>query len=505
LPTLLIPLKPMKYFFSIILWAFMLLPLAADNYYIDSRRGNDMNSGLTIDEAWSSIKRVNDTDFNPGDSILFRRGRKWIGTLRPLGNGEPHKRIVIAAYGKGDSPIIDAEGQKAEDDFMSSTIILYNQEYWEVRDLEIHNYEKRIVERKSRKAGILILAKDAGTLHDFKFENLKIAHINGSLKTRENGGVFFNVIADEDESKRVPTNFDGIYLNNCYFLNVDRGGFLNQSFWKVRDLNSNFGELCNNKEVNNWFPSQHILIENCRFEDVGGNGLVTRVASSPIVQYNVFYKCSARTTGNASYPYNCDDALWQYNEACYTVYNDGDIDASGFDSDYLCKNTIIQYNYSHHNDWGSLLVCSWGKLENAFNDGTIIRYNVFQDEKHHMIRFSGNITNTLIKNNIFVTDKAVDDVVLWYKHWGEKWPDRTVLEDNIFYNKGSDKFLFSGEETNNSLSNNTLYGIPYSDYSNFESIPEKDILEAKLKDIEKIGSRRLFEKSKALDVCNIMW
>jgi len=332
-----------------------------------------------------------------------------------------------------------------------------------------------------------------------------IKDVNGSLKTRENGGIFLNIIADSIPKKRVPTNFNGIYLNNCQFLHVDRGGFLNQSFWKKRDFDTKFGEICNDGKVNNWYPSKNVLIENCHFEDVGGNGLVTRVSDSPLVQNNLFVKCSSRTTGNASYPYNCDNALWQYNEACYTIYNEGDVDASGFDSDYLCKNTVIQYNYSHHNDWGGLLVCSWGKLPNAFNDRTIVRNNIFQDEKHHMIRFSGNITNTKISNNIFVSDSKIDDVMLWYKHWGEVWPDKTVLKDNIFYNNGAKEFLLLGETTTNSISENYLEGSSFNDYSDFKAIEIKEALETKIENIKKFGARKKFEVSKAQNVCDIMW
>ncbi len=288
-------------------------------------------------------------------------------------------------------------------------------------------------------------------------------------------------------------------------MNVDRGGFLNQSFWKKRDFDTKFGETCKDSKVNTWFPSKKILIENCKFEDIGGNGLVTRVAESPVVQYNLFVKCSSRTTGNASYPYNCDNALWQYNEASYTVYNEGDVDASGFDSDYMCKNTIIQYNYSHHNDWGGLLVCSWGKLKNSFNDGTIVRNNIFQDEKHHMIRFSGNITNTEISDNLFVTDAEIDDVMLWYKHWGEIWPDNTVIKDNIFYNQGAKQFLKLGETTNNSIPENILAGNSFDDFSNFEKIQYKEELKSKIDKIKKIGARKEFNQSKAQEVTDIMW
>lgn len=474
-------------------------------YYIDDIQGDDNHSGLSINDAWKSLKRVNNEVLIPGDSILFKRGGKWAGTLKPKGNGVKKKQIVIGAYGKGDTPIIDAEGKKEASDFMSAAILLYNQEYWEIRDIEVRNLEKGNPEKPTKKAGILVLAKDIGTLHDFRFENLMIKDVNGSLKTRENGGVFFNIIADSVPGKRVPTNFDGIYLNKCNFYHVDRGGFLNQSFWKKRDFDSTFGEICKDGKVNNWFPSKNIVIENCRFEDVGGNGLVTRVAESPLVQNNLFVKCSSRTTGNASYPYNCDDALWQFNEACYTIYNDGDVDASGFDSDYMCKNTIIQYNYSHHNDWGGLLVCSWGKLKNAFNDGTIVRNNIFQDEKHHMIRFSGNITNTEISNNLFVTDSEIDDVMLWYKHWGEIWPNKTTLKNNIFYNQGAKQFLLLGETNNNTISNNSLSGSSFSDYSNFKPVKYEKELESKIDKIKNVGARKEFSNSRAKEVTDIMW
>jgi hypothetical protein len=492
-----------KIFLVISLLALSLYSFSA-NYFIDKISGNDSNSGLSQADAWQSIDRVNSFEFQPGDSILFKRGGLWTGTLKPKGNGAKKNRIVIGAYGEGAAPIVDAEGKKQESDLMSAAILFFNQEYWEIRDIEVRNFEKGHPEKPVKKAGILVLAKDIGTLHDFKFENLQITNVNGSLKTRENGGVFFTIITDSIHGKRVPTNFDGIYLNNCSFYHVDRGGFLNQSFWKNRDLDTKFGEICKDGKVNNWFPSKNIWIENCRFEAIGGNGLVTRVAESPLVQNNLFVTCGARTTGNASYPYNCDNALWQYNEACYTVYNEGDIDASGFDSDYLCKNTIIQYNYSHHNDWGGLLVCSWGKLKNAFNDGTIVRNNIFQDEKHHMIRFSGNITNTTISDNLFITNAEIDDVMLWYKHWGEKWPDKTTMNDNIFYNSGAKQFLLLGETTNNSISENSLSGVAFSDYSDFKPVRDKTLLKSKIDNIKKIGNRKEFMGSKAKEITIIM-
>ncbi|CAH8284117.1 hypothetical protein EV196_103317 [Mariniflexile fucanivorans] len=495
----------MKHLLTCFLFLLCMITYAQTTYFVDDVTGKDSNNGKAKTTPFKSLSSVNQLHLKPGDSVLFKRNGNWQGNLIPQGSGKKGQRIVIGAYGKGDAPKIDAQGRKQELDSLSATIRLYNQEFWEIRDIEVQNFEKGNPQRPVKKAGILVLAKDIGTLNDFKFENLKISNVNGSLRTRENGGLFLNIIADTIPEKRVPTNFDGVYINNCYFLNVDRGGFLNQSVWKTRDLISKFGEISKDGKVNNWFPSKNILIQNCKFEEIGGNGLVTRVCDVPIVQNNLFVRCSTKTTGNASYPYNCDNALWQYNEACYTVYNEGDIDASGFDSDYLCKNTIIQYNYSHHNDWGGLLVCSWGKLKNAFNDGTVIRNNIFQDEKHHMIRFSGNITNTEISNNLFVTTAEVTDVMLWYKHWGGIWPTTTTLKNNIFYNSGTQKFLNLGETASNSILDNTLEGTPFSDFSNFKSSENKKALDVKIQNIRSIGNRQDFSVSKAKEVTDMMW
>ena len=466
-------------------------------YFVDAVSGNDSNEGNAEQDAFQTLEKVNQLSLQAGDSILFKRGGQWTGTLRPRGSGAEGDRITIGAYGEGAAPVIDAAGKKEASDLMSASIVLYNQEYWEIRDIEVRNYEKGNPEKPSKKAGILVLAKDVGTLHDFKFENLKITDVNGSLKTRENGGVFFSVTADDDPEERVPTNFDGVHLNRCYFLNVDRGGFLNQSFWRRRDLHTSFGETYAEGRVNSWFPSYRLLIENCKFEAVGGNGLVTRVAVSPVVQDNLFVRCSSKTTGNASYPYNCDDALWQYNEACYTVYNEGDIDASGFDSDYLCKNTVIQRNYSHHNDWGGLLVCSWGRVPGSFNDGTLVRDNVFQDDGHHLIRFSGNITNTEISDNVFMTNTEINDVMLWYKEWGSIWPDGTELKGNVFHHTGDAPFIRLGQTTRNAITDNYLVGESFADFSDFNPISDNDNLKSKIEEIRSIGARDAFVVSQA--------
>ena len=82
---------------------------AQNVYYVDAINGNDQNDGLSETRAWKTISKVNDSSFNPGDSILFKRGETWNERLNPTDNtdGASGSPITFGAYGSGDLPLID--------------------------------------------------------------------------------------------------------------------------------------------------------------------------------------------------------------------------------------------------------------------------------------------------------------------------------------------------------------------------------------------------------------
>ncbi|PNW26477.1 right-handed parallel beta-helix repeat-containing protein [Formosa algae] len=392
---------------------------AQTTYFVDDVIGNDTNSGTLKIAPFKSINRVNQLHLKPSDSLLFRRGGTWTGNLRPKGSGTKNKRIVIGAYGSGPAPVLNAKGQIATQEKASYTIRLFNQEYIEIRDLKIKNFaasehpralqlKQNVVYVNARKMCVYIEGKDCGTLHDIQLVNLEISDVNGDMSTKHNGGVFVEVTWSKEILKRVKSNFDGLSVTGCYIHDVDRTGWSNTSVWDDRSLHSNWGEPLANGKTHNWFPSKNVIFRNNKFEKAGANALIIRVADSPLVEYCLFEYNGLKGSGNASFPFNCDNALFQYNEAAYTYYNtsadswDGkpDVDAGGFDSDWNCKNTIIQYNYSHHNGHGGILICCDGASKTSFNDGTIIRYNVFESNNHHIVRNSGTTTQTQIYNNV---------------------------------------------------------------------------------------------------------
>ncbi len=403
------------------------------SYYIDSAQGYDGNSGTSETNAWKSLTKVNETTFSPGDKILFKCNGIWSGQLYPKGSGEDGSPIVIDKYGFGNLPIINGGGIK-------NAVYLYNQEYWEIRNLEITNYQAG---SNSWKRGVLIGAKDFGAVHHIHLINLVIHDVNGTLDTKDNGGIFLNITGSSKE-----TYFDGILIEGCHIYDVDRTGISNKSEWDTRTLTSN----------TNWVASLNVVIRNNLLERIGQNGLIVRVAKSPLIEYNIFKECSIKGSGNSNFPFNCDDVVIQYNEAYLTKYNNGDNDSGGFDSDYRCKNTIIQYNYSHDNDYGGVLVCNNGNSATAFNDGTIVRYNIFKNNSHHNFRISGKTTNTTIYNNvIYLGEDITSTKIIWHKSWGG-YPDNTSYYNNIFYIKSTSSSYDFGNSTNNKFDYNVFYG-----------------------------------------------
>jgi len=77
---------------------------SATTYYVSSSTGNDANSGTSSATAWQTIGHVNAQTFNPGDSILFKRGDVWNESLTPPSSGSSGSPITFDAYGTGAAP-----------------------------------------------------------------------------------------------------------------------------------------------------------------------------------------------------------------------------------------------------------------------------------------------------------------------------------------------------------------------------------------------------------------
>lgn len=83
----------------------------AATYYFSTISGDDARSAVQAQNPltpWKSLARLNTfmSSLQPGDSILFHRGEIFYGQIRVSQSGNSSNKIIFAAYGSGNNPII---------------------------------------------------------------------------------------------------------------------------------------------------------------------------------------------------------------------------------------------------------------------------------------------------------------------------------------------------------------------------------------------------------------
>ena len=380
-------------------------------YYVDSREGNDSNAGTNPAFAWKTLAKVNGKTFIPGDRILLKSSSVWEGQLWPKGSGAEGRPITVGVYGGGVKPVINGDG------IFEDAVLLKNQEYWEIEDLEITNMGPQRAERRA----VHVALENYGEAHHIYIRSLTIHDVNGVDSVKPNGGIHYTSVGDKK-----PSRFIDLRIENNEIYHVDRSGIFGWSDSWVRSK---------------WYPSLGVVVSGNQLHDIGGDGMVVVATDGALIEHNVVGHANQRSEGYnvAIWAWSADNTVIQYNEAYGTK---GQRDGEGFDSDWNSRNTIIQYNYSHDNDGGFLLICNEGGHsleESAGNTGTIVRYNISQNDRTRGINLAGPVKDTLIYNNtIYVGPEHTVDLLLFSDWHG--WTEGTYFYNNIFYVTGTARF-----------------------------------------------------------------
>ena len=366
----------------------------AATYYVDSAKGSDQNAGTSAEQAWKSLDKVNRTIFSPGDQILFKAGSRWTGQLKPQGSGKAGSPIVIDQFGSGEKPRIDAEGAHVE------AVLLTNVEYWEVNNLEITNTGKEVL---SGRTGVLVSLDNFGIAHGIKLRNLFVHDVNGDNRVRQRGGFGIHWSAKGE------SHFDGLLVEGCHLLRTDCNGIWGDGSKTYH---------------------QNVVIRNNLLEDIGGDGIVVLSCDKALIEHNRLHKGRQRVLTSCAgiWPYRCDGTVIQFNEVSGMK---GFEDGMSFDVDDFCHNTVFQYNYSHDNDGGFLLVM-------PHTNGTVVRHNISQNDGNgsRIIHFTRPVETLEVYNNIFYVGPGMTTQLIQY---GPKSFDSPGVSfaNNIFYVDGS--------------------------------------------------------------------
>ena len=341
-------------------------------YYVDAANGNDARDGRTIATAWRSLEKINATTFLPGDSLLLKSGGVWTGQLAPKGSGDSLRPIVIDKYGSGAKPLIEGGGITG-----TGAVYLYNQQYWEINNLEVTNDAAAPGDRR----GVYVAAANYGIVHHIYLRNLNVHRVRGLVGNNDpekrTGGIGIETTSDAT----VPTRYDDILIEGCRIDSCDNTGLFTD--------NTVSGARQEYPGTAKW-PARcftNVRIRNNTISYIAKNAMIVRFLLRGVVEYNVCYETAIKEDGNTMFSISCDGTVFQFNEGYLNRAKDAD--GSMYDADLRSPNTIWQYSYSHDNAHGLFWTCT--RQEDA---NVICRYNISQNDKG--VIFCINYPNTSV-------------------------------------------------------------------------------------------------------------
>jgi Right handed beta helix region len=356
-------------------------PLGGSTFYVGSR-GDDQKDGKTPETAWRSIGRVNQTEFHPGDRILFAGGETFEGNLlfdeHDLGDAE--KPILVSSYGGGVARIQAGTGDGIE---------IQNAMGFRISRIKIEGAGLDA----NKGAGILCTNDLKG---DVQLDYIRIdsAEVSGFGKS----GILISGL----EGK---SGFSNVVISHCSLHhNAEAGMYIKAVFdytskkYAHKDVTVRYVKAYENSGKSG--PK----LENT------GSGIVISDVENGLIERCVAHHNGARCNSEQGGPvgiwsWDSKNITIQYCES-YENKTDGTKDGGGFDLDGGSVECVMQYNYSHENDGPGYLLAQfpWAR---DFHDN-IVRYNISQNDcrknSKGAIFFWGDARNTFVYNNtIFVS------------------------------------------------------------------------------------------------------
>ena len=400
-------------------------------YYLDSKSGDDSNDGLSAETAWRSLERVEKVYLQAGNSILLRRGSSWQGQLAPRGQGTQSQPIVVGAYGEGALPLIEGCGK------VDAAVKLTNQSYWVIENLEVTNAAPA---RDAYRCGIMVENNGGATVSGITIRNNKVHDVTGSFSysgdyhPHQFGGIScttMSVTAGEEK-------FDNVLIEGNEVERVGRTGIVVWDFvWG-----------------SNTQSSTNVVIRGNTVRETDSDGILTYGCNGSLIEYNLADGCGSwREDGG----FNGAAAIWctrgkncviQFNEACNTRALEGNDDGTGFDIDLDSTDCIVQYNYSHDNAGGFMLIIDAHKEQGSGSKGSIVRYNISQNDRKRLFMVAGGVTPGMqIYNNTLYVGEGLDTKLM-----DHTWDNAGDLDaawsfrNNLICNFGSGEWVVPGSQ-----------------------------------------------------------
>jgi parallel beta-helix repeat protein len=393
----------------IILFLLIAIGLNATTYYVKTG-GSDVAAGTSDALAWATLAKVQSTAFSAGDSILLERGSTFRGSLyKDAESGSAGNYIYFGAYGTGAKPLI--LGSKS----LSVTGDWTN---------DAGNVWKTTATLGTAQNDISNMVFNSETAYGFK----QISKVACDAQ----GDFFYS---------------DGDDL--VYMYSVGNPGTFYTHI-----------EACGNYDINQglikWYDSDYIIVENIDVRYSSGAGIELRDCNNCIIQNcdvswiggeYVNPAVDATRLGNGiSIILNCTNIIARYNKInqCF----DAGISPQGWgvftqNNLQFYYNTISNcwYSYELWTDAGVVMTNTHFYNNTCYNSGGSFSASQRPDNLYsaHICiwSFNGDMTNTIIKNNIF--DISLQHAVRIHE---STYPG--LIIDNNLYNVADVAYTASG-------------------------------------------------------------
>ncbi len=333
------------------------------SYYVDCSATAPGDG--TSDSPWNDLAAANAVTLEPGNRLLLRRGATCVGMLKPQGSGTADIPVVIGAYGDGPLPHIDANGTN------TAAVHIDDVSHFVIQDLELTNPGNLSEPHR----GVYVTATEAMVV-GIEIRDLYIHDVTGLVEfsgTGKSGGAIIGRILGDG-----PVRIEDVLIENNRIEDVGRSGIF---FTGSRARNRPPAE-------EEWPDgAKGIVIRGNNLTRLQGDAIVALGTSGALIEHNVVHIGNLAGRDWAGADRNCSAGIWTWN-ANNTLIQRNEVsgyrfgqsptdgcDGTGFDVDNRQDGTVIQYNYSHDNEGGFLLLCSDDELHRAE-----VRYNLSVDD-----------------------------------------------------------------------------------------------------------------------------
>lgn len=366
-------------------------PNAKPRTYYLAVTGNDKNAG-TVNHPWKTIGKINSIHLSAGDSVLFKAGQSFKGTLKvdSMSGGVSNCPVVIGSFGNGTAEINAGN---------ASAILIEKAAFISINNLKLTGSG-----RKTGNAGDGIAVLNSSNVEVDKLDIDGFGNSGVSVYASFNVRVV-NVYAHEN-------GFAGISVSGEY---------------KHKESCSNiYIGYC--KAYNN--PGSPTLKNNH-----SGNGIIAGECSKLLIEY-----CSATNNGwdmprigngpVGIWCYEADSVIIQHCLSYRNKTSKGGDDGGGFDLDGGVTNSIIQYCLSYENQGSGYGIFQYAGASNWYNN--IIRYNISEND--------GNVSAA--GAGIYIWNSS-DDSLQFYN---------CIVHNNTIYNNKGSVISYAGQSARKGFS-----------------------------------------------------